>query len=187
MQNRLHHCSKPFFSEQSWNHLNFPKVNIFFLKKISFFMVEKKSEKTSATAETETSQVFKNAVEEISNVFFNFYFLEPKLTILTNRRSFSKMKNCFFFNLFPLLLVSSLQRQEVTKSKVWTLPWDLIQKSISGSEKNIRGNSLSPKNLFVLDTAVVVASAVVAVVAVVPDVDSTADVVDVDVVVVDVV
>ena len=48
-------------------------------------------------------------------------------------------------------------------------------------EQNIRGNSLSPKNLFVLDAAVVVASDVVSVV---PDVDATAVVVNVVVVVV---
>ena len=133
MQNRLNHCSKPFFSEQSLNHLNFPKVNIFFLKKISFFMVEKNPKKPQQQQKQKPVKFSKDVVEEISNVFFNVHFLEPKLTILTNRRSFFKNAKtvsiliCFLYCSFHLY-----NDRKSQKSKVWTLPWDLIQKSISG-------------------------------------------------------
>ena len=85
-----HHCSKPFFSEQSLNHLNFPKVIIFFLKKISFFpWLEKKSEKPN-------EDFFLSRL-----IFFGWETKKVEFELLTKQNEM-KRKPFFCFNHFFL-------------------------------------------------------------------------------------
>ena len=185
MQNRPP-LFKTFFLRTIMESFKLSKSDSLFSQEDFFFSwLKKNPKKTSTTAETETSQVFKRCCRRNIERFFQCSFFGAKINDFNEPPLF--FKNAKTVSILICFLCCSFHLyndRKSQKSKVWTLPWDLIQKSISDSGKNIRGNSLSPKNLFVLDAAVVVASDVVSVV---PDVDSTAVVVGVNVVVVDVV